>query len=308
MADANALLIGGAGYFGSRLAESLATDRSVTVTYRSRPPARAAWLASGVVQPVQFDSARDGTLPVSGLFDTIINLAMPSAQETAADPDGAKERALKTIDACLALLEAGQAERIIHFSTFHVYGASGAPDYSEDTGLNPIHPYGETHALVEERIAAHRCCSQVVVLRATNMVGAPAHADLADQAGLIFMDLCRQASEGHMELRNDGKSFRDVLTFPAAIEAVCLAATTPSAGGQIMNLAAGEALRLDALAHAIAAGVPEPIDVVYGEGSDTYRKPFHVSVNRLRSIGWSPRNDLAPEIKRTLAFFLKQRA
>jgi nucleoside-diphosphate-sugar epimerase len=303
MANTSVLIIGGAGYFGARLAEALDTDRAVTVTYRSKPAARTAWLDSSVLQALPYDSARDAALPLLNKFETVINLAMPGARETTTDPHAAKARALKTIDATLALLEAGKAERVVHFSTFHVYGTSGAPNYHEDTLLCPIHPYGETHAMVEERISTHPCRDRVVVLRPTNMVGAPAHFDLGGQAGLIFLDLCQQAASGKMRLRNDGKSFRDILAFPDAISAVRLAAATPSMGGRTMNLAAGEPIRLDALAQSIASCTLNPVAIEFGDGGDAFRVPFHVSVDRLRGDGWSPENDLSPEIKRTLAFF-----
>jgi nucleoside-diphosphate-sugar epimerase len=234
-------------------------------------------------------------------------MAMPGAREVTFDPESAKERALKAVDASLALLESGQAERIIHFSTFHIYGESGLLNYNEETDPNPIHPYGEIHLLVEQRIAAHRCCKQVVVLRPTNMVGAPTHADLGDQAGLIFLDLCRQAVGGRMELRNDGKSYRDILSFTDAIEAVRLAAENPSMGGQVFNLAAGKALRLDRLAQSIATKALQPVDILYGKGVDAYREAFEVSIERMRAAGWFPNNDLTTEITETLAFFNRHR-
>jgi nucleoside-diphosphate-sugar epimerase len=301
MAETGVLLIGGAGYFGARLAEALATDRSVTVSWRSLPPARLAWLNTRMVRGLSYDSARDHALPMAERMATVVNLAMPGAKEASADPEGAKARALRTIDATLALLDEGRTDRVVHFSSFHVYGGAGAPSYSEDTALQPIHPYGEAHALVEERIAAHPCADRVTVLRPTNMVGAPAHADLGDQAGLIFLDLCRQAVSGRIELRNDGHSYRDILDFTDAIAAVRLVLKTPSMSGQVMNLAAGGTIRLDALAQAIADAASA--EIVFGDGKDAFRDPFHVSIDLLRAAGWAPANDLRPEITRTLAFF-----
>lgn len=301
MAETSVLVIGGAGYFGARLSQALAEVGPVTVTWRSRPPARASWLESAPLAGARYDSVRDEALPITSRVDAVINLAMPGAREAAADPEGAKARALRTIDATLALLDEGRADRVVHFSTFHVYGGAGVPNYVEETAPRPIHPYGEAHALVEERIAAHSCADLITVLRPTNMVGAPAHADLGDQAGLIFLDLCRQAVTGRMALRNDGRSYRDILAFPDAIAAVRQVLVSPQTGGQVLNLAAGTSIRLDALAQAIADAAQA--EIVYGEGTDAFREPFHVSVARLRAAGWAPDNDLGPEIARTLEVF-----
>ncbi|MEM9855052.1 MAG: NAD(P)-dependent oxidoreductase [Pseudomonadota bacterium] len=304
MADASgALIIGGAGYFGARLAEAQSPKGDATVTYRSLPPARAAWLEGIAAKPISYDSETDDHIALDGAVSTVINLAMPSAREAGAEPEAAKARAARTVDAALRLLEDGKASRLIQFSTFHVYGPGGGPTYDEATALRPVHPYGEIHAMAEEKIMAHPCANRAVILRATNLFGAPAHADLGPQAGLIFLDLCKQAARGELSLKNDGGSYRDILSFPDASAAVETVSTHAAAGGQVMNLGAGKALSLRTIAEDIAALAPSGVTPVYGDGSDAFRAPFNVSIERLSSLGWTPQNDLSPEIKRTLAFF-----
>ena len=304
MDDTDLLIIGGAGYFGARLASALSTQRAVAVTYRSLSSSRASWLKTAdLKEGVVYNSAYDNALPLTGKVGAVINLAMPSAKEAASDPEGANARALKTIDAVLQLLKEGRVEQVLHFSTFHVYGNSNDSEYLEAQTPQPRHPYGVAHALVEERIAAHACADRVTVFRPTNLVGAPAHADLGDQSGLVFLDFCRQALKGRIRMRNDGCSYRDILPFSDAIAAVNLVLSTSDFGGRVVNLAAGETIRLDKLAKMIGAAAQVPVDICFGTDSDVFREPFSVNTDRLRDVGWAPKNDFGLEVKQTMDFF-----
>lgn len=298
-----ALILGGGGYFGARLAEALTDTHAVTVTYRSMGALRQAWIDRSGVRALHFDSADAGGLATDQAFDLVVNLAMPGAREAQADADLALKCGLAGARACAALLETGRARRLVHASTFHVYGGDGAPGYAETTPPAPKHPYGAAHLAVERFLADHPNAADVQIIRPTNMVGAPAHMDLGAQAGLIFLDLCRQAAQtGRMELRNDGLSYRDILPFGDAIAAVRVLAAAAAPEHQVYNLAAGEAVTLKTIAEGIAAGIQD-VEIGYGEGTDAFRTPFNVEIARLRALGWTPTHDFRAEAPATVAGF-----
>lgn len=290
------LLVGGAGYFGARLAEALEVE--VVVTQRSAAPEREAWARAHGIEMVSYDSTAGG-LNVVGEFDAIVNLASPGAAEAARDPEAAMQRAQRSADDCLSLLNAGRAGRLLHFSTFHVYGAGGRAKFAETDELVPIHPYGRSHATCEKLVLAH---DKTLVLRPSNMVGAPAHAALGDQAKLMFLDLCRQAAAGAIRLHNDGLSFRDFLPFEDAISAVRVLLNAPLEGDRVFNLACGHSMRLDAVTQMIQR-VSGAETLEFGTGVDAFRAPFEVDVSRLRALGWEPRASLAEETRRILSFY-----
>ncbi|WP_260583156.1 NAD(P)-dependent oxidoreductase [Sphingopyxis sp. PET50] len=303
MAEGRLLLVGGSGYFGARLAGALAGEWDVAVTVRSDTPARAAWLCETGIASCHYDSKVDAELP-GGDFDAIVNLAMPGAQAAGKDAGGAMEQGLSTAAACLAALRQGRAQRLIHFSTFHVYGGNAAELYSEDMPKAPGHPYGQTHLAVEGELTASDVADRIAILRPTNMVGAPAHRDLGEQAGLIFLDLCRQAAEsGAMTLRNDGRSYRDILPFEDAIAAVALLLRAETGWNSLFNLGAGQAITMRALAETIASAAPQPAAIAYGDGTDAFRSPFTVDISRLAALGWDPSASIADEARRTIAAF-----
>ncbi|WP_077146421.1 NAD(P)-dependent oxidoreductase [Sphingopyxis sp. KK2] len=303
MADGRLLLVGGSGYFGARLAGALAADWDVAVTVRSDTPARAAWLRETSIAAHHYDSRVDAGLP-GGDFEAIINLAMPGAQAAGKDAGAAMEQGLATAAACLAALREDRAERLIHFSTFHVYGGNAAELYTEDMPKAPGHPYGHAHLAVEGELTASDVADRIAIVRPTNMIGAPAHRDLGEQAGLIFLDLCRQAAEnGAMSLRNDGQSYRDILPFGDAIAAVDLLLRAGNGWNDIFNLGAGRAITMQALAESIAGAAPRPVPIAYGDGTDAFRSPFTVDISRLAALGWVPSARIADEARHTIAAF-----
>ncbi len=294
------LIVGGAGYFGSRLAEALQGEAEVTVTRRSDSPIKEDWIKRRGLWGVRFDSAVSDTIAVEGRFDAIINLAMPGAAEATRDPEAAREQALSTVRACVRLLDAGQAARLLHFSSFHVYGTGGRSSYDEADEPAPIHPYGHAHLACEKYLANDE---RAWIVRPSNMVGTPAHADLGDQAKLLFVDLCLQAAAGVMKLQNDGLSYRDFLPFSDAIAAARLLLRASPQKERLFNLAHGESLRLDEAARLIQRSASVPPTLEFGNGQDAFRQPFNVRTNRLKNLGWQPAASLEDEASHMVKFF-----
>lgn len=304
MARPRALIIGGAGYFGARLAEDLATTHDVVVTYRSLPPLRHRWLEDRGLKSFHYDASTTHSLEIEDPIDLLVNLAMPGAREAARNKDGALALARRTAELCASLVLSGQVCRQIHLSTFHVYGGSESRAYAEAGPVKPLNPYGLIHCEVEKLLQASAGAHSIYILRATNLIGAPAHLDLGDQSRLVFLDLCRQAAQhGRLVLGNDGASYRDMLPFADAIDAVRRLAHDVATPYRLFNLAAGQAMNLRSLAETIAGGVPGEVEVSYGIATDAYRNRFEVDVSRLRGLGWKPELDLYKEVTATLDKF-----
>jgi nucleoside-diphosphate-sugar epimerase len=299
MAERRCLIVGGSGYIGARLAEALSAQYNVVVTRRGASPVRDAWARRAGIEVIGFDSARDAAISVSGDFDAVINLAMPGAAEAGRDVE-ASTKAVASVSAALQLLQSGRCGRLIHFSSFHVYGGAGRQHYSEDDVPAPAHPYGQIHLECERLMLAQ---TGTLVVRPSNMVAAPAHADLGDQSRLLFLDLCRQAAAGALRLHNDGLSYRDFLPFDDVLAAVHCLLAAPLAGTRLFNIARGQSQRLDEVARLIQAAVAAPIDLAFGDGQDAFRLPFTISIDRMAALGWQPSASLSDETRRIIAFF-----
>lgn len=303
MAEKGRLLIpGGAGYLGARLAQALSDEYEIYVTYRNLSPLRECWLRNTPgVFGIPFDASQ-AEMPFEISFDAAINLAMPGAEEAQKDPVESQEQAARIARNLASLLAKGRLRRLIHFSTFHVYGPDDRREvFLETDEPRPQHPYARNH-LVCERILEEAGFDTLFLLRPTNIVAAPAHADLGPQSKLLFLSLCRQMAEtGSMRLDNDGLSYRDFVGFDDLFAAVRLLLSCPAAPFRVMNVSAGSAYRLNDFAELIRSAASG--GVTFGTGKDAWRRPFVVCNQRMRSLGWNPQLDMTAEIGKTLEFF-----
>ncbi len=299
MAERSCLIVGGSGYIGSRLAQALSAEYEITVTRRSRSASRDAWIGRAGVRVFDFDSASDTPLAADGDFDAVINLAMPGAAEAARDPQASHKARLST-QASLDLLQRGRVGRLLHFSSFHVYGGAGRARFEESDLPAPVHPYGHIHLECERLLLPH---PGAVIIRPSNIVACPAHADLGDQSKLLFLDICRQAAAGAIELNNDGLSYRDFVAFDDLFSALRILLERPAGADRLFNVAQGAATRLDEVASLVASASVSPVSVRFGNGQDTFRAPFTISVERLAALGWKPSADLAEEARRIIRFY-----
>lgn len=298
------LILGGAGYLGSRISAALAGEYQIFVTYRSLPQARKRWLAQvPSVTAVSFDS------PLPDVpFDVAINLAMPSAEEARKDEEGSLAQALRVSEILTSLAGQGRLRRLLHFSTFHVYGTPARERYAEQDEPRPQHPYGRVHLACENKLREASHMEELWIVRPTNIVTAPAHADLGPQSRVLFLDLCRQAVQSRrMVLHNDGLSYRDFLPFDDALAAIRLFLTNPPGDSSILNLSGGVSSRLSEVCEMIANGAVDTLgfrpELAFGTGIDDYRVPFQVCNQRLHDLGWKPRGDLELEADKILTFF-----
>ncbi|MBK8742590.1 MAG: NAD(P)-dependent oxidoreductase [Betaproteobacteria bacterium] len=152
----------------------------------------------------------------------------------------------------------------------------------------------------EDRLAGD---DRAWIVRPSSLVGVPAHADLRDQAKLLFVDLCRQAARGDIVLHNDGLSYRDFLPFGDAFAALRLVLDAEPASVRLLNLARGESMRLDDAARLIQAKSPRSPGVKFGSGQDAFRKPFTASTGRLRKLGWLPSGSIEDEAAGIVKYF-----
>ena len=102
-------------------------------------------------------------------FAAAINLGLPSAAAATRDPEGTREQALRTTQACIDLLSRGQANRLAHCSSFHVYGGPPRSIYREDDVPDPTTPYGQNHLACERLLVGNSVGRPIAILRLTNV-------------------------------------------------------------------------------------------------------------------------------------------
>jgi UDP-glucose 4-epimerase len=217
-----ALITGGFGYLGGRLAQFLAIQAGYQILLGTRQHAEPPpWLPQAELAQTQWDSPTGLAQNCSGV-DAVVHLAGMNAQDCVADPVAALEfNAVGTARLLQAAVRQG-VRRFIYVSTAHVYGSPLTGVITEETCPVSLHPYATSHRAAEDivRAANQRGEIEGIVIRLSNSYGAPADKD-ANCWMLLVNDLCYQAvTTQRMVLDTSGTQRRNFITLTDACMAI----------------------------------------------------------------------------------------
>lgn len=251
------LVTGGFGYLGGRIATAIVNQTDNQVRLASRRPSRAPhWLPRAqtvvldVLEPASLVVALDGV-------QAVVHLAAVNENESSANPEQAlRVNTLGTLHLLQAAIHAG-VERLIYFSTAHVYGAPLVGHITEQTLPRPVYPYAITHHAAEDFVLAAHDQNRItgLVVRLSNGFGAPTHVGV-DCWTLLVNDLCRQAVQTRkLTLRSSGLQQRDFITLQDVGRAVChlLALPRDACGDGLFNLGGEASMTVWEMVQRIAA-------------------------------------------------------
>ena len=313
------LITGGLGFVGSNLARALVRLGAKVTILDSLIPEYGGNRrnVAGLERKldINLSDVRDRhSLPafVRGQ-DFLFNLAgQTSHMDSMADPETDLEINCR---AQLSILEACRRHnpgiRVVFASTRQIYGR---PDYLPVDEKHPLRPVdvnginklaGEEYHLLYSQVHGIRS----TVLRLTNTIGPRMRVKDARQT---FVGVwIRQLLEDRPFEVWGGEQLRDFTYVDDAVEALVLAAIRPEAEGRVFNLGGPPPVTLRQLAELLVA--------VNGAGQFvTKRFPatrkkidigdFYADYGLIAStLGWRPRTDLRTALRRTLAFFRKER-
>jgi UDP-glucose 4-epimerase len=304
----NVLLVGGFGYLGGRLATGLrARGHEVIVAGRrvkERPHQTTPSEPAFRVEKVDVLSDPSVLAEVMARTETevIVDLAALDEIEAIRDPDLALRVSSEGVRKLLAAAKASGSPRFVFLSTFHVYGAQFPPAIDEDTATKASHPYAISHLAGEGYCReSNRTGGPVsVALRLSNGYGCPADLSV-DRWTLAHNDFCRQAVEkGEIVLSSSGTQRRDIVWMDDVAEAVELVMKAPaeSLGEAIFNVGGGKTITIFDLATIVSTRAEKLFGravPVSRPSAGTPSPDFVFSIERLRSLGFAPKDRLAEE-------------
>mgnify|MGYP003952193645 CR=1 FL=1 len=213
------LISGGFGFVGGRLAQHLHKAGHLITLGSRRACSPPDWLPEAEVVKLNWNDF--GSLfNASAGADLIIHSAGMNAQDCSADPSEALAfngvATARFVDAaCKA-----RVKRFIYLSTAHVYGSPLTGTITEDTCPRNLHPYATSHLAGENVVLYANSCKQIegIVMRLSNVFGAPAHPSVNCWM-LLIQDLCRQAVvTGRIVLNSSGLQLRDFIPMKRVCE------------------------------------------------------------------------------------------
>jgi UDP-glucose 4-epimerase len=305
-----ALVTGGGGFIGSNVVRALLArgdEVSVLDNFSTGSRSNLAGLEHDV-QLVEGDlrSYERVHAAIRGVEVVFHEGALPSVPRSVQDPLTTTAVNVEgTLNVLLAARDEG-VRRIVNASSSSVYGNTGTLPRVETQAPDPISPYAVA------KLAAERFCTsfsrvygmEIVSLRYFNVFGP--RQDPTSQYAAVVPRFIRAVADGEpVTIYGDGEQSRDFTFVDNVVSANLLAADAPEVSGEILNVATGESVTVNALADAIGALLDRPVAKAY---EPARKADVHSSWADLeaaeRLLGYRPQVDFADGLRRAADYLL----
>jgi len=309
-----ALVTGGGGFIGSNVVRALLArgdDVRVLDNFSTGSRANLAGLESDV-QLVEGDlrSYERVHAAVRGAEVVFHEGALPSVPRSVQDPLTTTAVNVEgTLNVLLAARDEG-VRRIVNASSSSVYGNTGTLPRVETQAPDPISPYAVA------KLAAERFCTsftrvygmEIVSLRYFNVFG-PRQDPTSQYAAVVPRFIRAIADDEPVTIYGDGDQSRDFTFVDNVVGANLLAADARDVGGEILNVATGDSVTVNALADAIGAMLGKPVEKAYEPAREADVRASWADVGEAkRLLGYEMRVDFAEGLRRTADYLLSERS
>lgn len=304
------LVTGASGFIGSHLTERLAElGASTRALVHYNALGTWGWLDQSPVRKeieviagdiCDRDSVRQAIQGVEIVFHLAALIAIPYSYHSPSS------YVRTNIEGTLNVLQAARelgVERLVHTSTSEVYGTARYVPINEAHPLQGQSPYSASKIGADKIAEAFHFSFKlpVVIVRPFNTFGP------RQSARAVVPTIITQCLAGETVRLGNLRPTRDLNFVANTVDGFVLAAVTPSALGQTINLGSGKEISVGDLAQLIARLVGRPIQIE----SDTERvRPESSEVERLLAdntraqnvLGWKPEVTLEDGLQRTIGW------
>jgi len=298
------LILGGAGFIGSHLAEALLQKgHHVRLFDRpnvERPPSLAKY-QSLEWMPGDFQSTADVYSAVSGI-DVIFHLVSTTLPKNSNDDPvfDVQSNLCGSLRLLAAAVENGVRKVIFISSGGTVYGIPHQVPIPETHPTEPLVSYGITKLAIEKYLKLHHELYGLdyTVLRVANPYGERQRTDTAQGAVAVF---ARKALSGEIiEIWGDGSVTRDYIYVSDVVKAF-LCALEYTGETRVFNIGSGVGVSLNDLLEAIESLTGRQLERRY-MAARKFDVPVSVlDITRAQvSLGWGPQITLRAGLERTL--------
>ena len=300
------LLIGGDGFFGTAIAQALAsTGHEVHVLSRHSDSRRQNGIS--IHQGNQNES--DVVAPLLDICQTVIHLASTtnpgsSARAPLSEIDGNVFPAVQLME----IMSKHKPKRLIFTSSGGaVYGNPQYLPVKETQALQPHSYYAAGKAALESLFTAYAHSNDVplTILRPSNLYG-PGQ-QLRRGFGLVRTLFEKCLKDEPIEIWGDGHNIRDYLFINDAIEAVTAVLNTPDAVGAF-NIGSGDGVSVIDLISLVQDVTGRELKILNRAGRRTDVKAIVLDTTKIHtSTGWEARTNLSTGLKSTWDWILEKK-
>jgi len=301
------LISGGTGFIGGRLAAHLSRLGHQVIIGSRKPKLSLDWLEDAKLVQMDWNDQNELSL-ICHDIDIVIHSAGMNAEDCLASPiEAINFNGVTTARFVSAAVKAG-VKKFIYLSSAHVYSSPLTGTITEKTCPTNLHPYATSHLTGEQAVlfAGYSNLIQSVVLRMSNLVGAPMHKEV-NCWSLLTNNLCRQAVETkQLVLNSNGLFQRDFLGISEAVKIISYLINykDETIKSEIFNLGAGRSLTLLHLAQLVQTRC----EVVLGFKPDILAKSVDInnslnfSIEKLEKYIVKVNSNLVSDIDELLNF------
>ena len=299
------LVTGGAGFIGSNIVRALLArgdDVRVLDNFSTGSRTNLAGLEREV-DLVEGDlrSYERVHAAVRGTEVVFHEGALPSVPRSVQDPLTTTAVNVEgTLNVLLAARDEG-VRRIVNASSSSVYGNAGELPKVESQAPDPISPYAVA------KLAAERFCTsfsrvyamEIVSLRYFNVFGP--RQDPASQYAAVVPRFIRAIAAGEaVTIYGDGEQSRDFTYVDNVVGANLLAADAADAHGEILNVATGGSITVNALADAIGTLLDRPVQKTFESAREADVRASWAALDEARRVlGYEPQVAFEEGLRRT---------
>jgi UDP-glucose 4-epimerase len=262
------LVTGGAGFIGSNICKKLISQGCFVRVVDNLLTGKKANLA-GILDKIEFIEADMGDPAVAAKamkgIDVVLHQgALPSVPRSVDDPAATHRHCVNATFTLLLAARDAKVKRFVYAASSSAYGDTPTQPKIETMPVNPLSPYaaaklmGEYYCSVFYKVFG----VETISLRYFNVFGP--HQDPASQyAAAIPAFVTSILKDTPPTIYGDGEQSRDFTYVDNVVEANLLAAKVKKTGGEVVNIACGEAITVNAIIEMINEITGKSVKSIY---------------------------------------------
>lgn len=307
------LITGGGGFIGSNIAEALCAQGQTVRVLDDFSTGNRRNLA-GLLEQVELIEGSITDLEtcrraMDGVDYVLHQAAVPSVPRSVAEPVRTHEvNATGTLNMLVAARDAA-VRRFVFAASSAAYGDTERLPKVEDMPPSPLSPYAA------QKVAGETYCRlfftlyglETVALRYFNVFG-PRQDPNSEYAAVIPKFIRAVTEDRRPTIFGDGEQSRDFTFVENVVQANLLACLAgPDAAGEVINVACGERVTLNALAEAVqdALGAKTGVDYADPRPGDIKHSLADIGKAR-RMLGYNPKVGFPEGLERTVAWYVRE--
>ena len=299
------LIIGGAGFIGSNLAEALYKNFDVYVidNYRTGKKENISFLDSSKIFNVDIlDSSRITNIFKKHQFDYVVHLAaLVSVAESIENPYLSNEL---NSGATLKLLETikvynKEIKKFVFASSAAVYGNSSELPKRIQSPVMPLTPYAIDKYFGERTTVNYFNLYNIptVATRFFNVFG-PRQDPKSPYSGVISKVFDSFEINKRFTFYGDGLQSRDFIYISDVVEAIKLVMLSTNTSGNVYNVGTGKSIDLLSVFKIVEGLYEKNIDIEFKEARLGDIKHSYADIHELKTLGFTPKYSINQALKK----------